>query len=278
MLFEEMQGAGKTDIDDLKSIMTGKSKLMREAYARAGVRRLMTTFIGAANRDIENLIKDDTGNRRFIQFFSNRKVPRDAISAIDVVKIWKSVDENAVEPPMYASEEAAAMIAGIQEEQRTLSPVEQWLLGAECIPWDKPFKPAMVFEDFLSWCLNNGAMSKSEANYWNATRLGATLKELAQISERYDIRITRTGGSASFRIQCPEARTVTKMDKFKTSREEKRADFFRQQGYQEAMGEINEKVEKWSDLTQVTRGALIPGERMQQIIAIHRGGQPLDGI
>ena len=49
-LLKNNAGATKVDIEDLKAIMTGKSNLMREAYARAGVRKIVATFINSSTR------------------------------------------------------------------------------------------------------------------------------------------------------------------------------------------------------------------------------------
>jgi hypothetical protein len=270
MLFEEMQGSSKADIEELKSIMTGKSKMMREAYARAGVRRLVTTFIGAANKDIGNLIKDDTGNRRFIQFFS-QKIDRDVMAQVDVMKIWRSVDEAAHEPPMYASHENYELIHGIQDEQRTLGPVEQWLLGATNVPWDHPAKANQMFDDFKTWCVANGAMSTSESHHWSGSRLGATLKELAQAKDRYTIKVTRTGGSDSFRIQRPQARVVTSLEQRRIQDGLTKADRLRLEGKIAAVAEAHRLAGEWEEVEAATDAHIEPSARLKKVLTIQTG-------
>lgn len=270
MLFEEMQGATKTDIDELKAIMTGKSKMMRENYEKAGVRRLMTTFIGAANKDIRNLIKDETGNRRFIQFLS-RKVSRAEIYGLDVLKIWQSVDENAVEPPMYATDEAQAIISQIQSEQATAGPVEQWLMHCDDIPWDTPIKANKVFGDFMNWCVDEGAMTRAEANHWSGNRLRDTLRELALKTDRFDIKETRTGGSPSFRIQRPTERVMTAIYVECDSNMSRTLVRGKQQGKYEAILEAECLAGEWEPVSHSTGETISLEERMTRRIAIQRG-------
>ncbi len=121
-----------------------------------------------------------------------------------MTKVWQSIDEDAIEPPLYASPENFALVQGIQEEQRTVGPVEAWLLGTDDhIPWNRPTPASKLFPGFLAWYQEQGAMSKSEASFWNKARLESTLLELAQITERFDIKATTTGRQKHFRIQKP---------------------------------------------------------------------------
>ena len=270
MMFEEMAGAGKADIDALKAIMTDDKKLLREIYKAASIRKIVSTFIGASNKDIRNLIRDETGNRRTIQFESNRKVPREAIRAIDVAKIWKSVDENALEPPQYASEENAALIAAVQEGQRVLGPVEQWLLECDTIPWDRPTKASKLFAgSFADWA--ESGMSKAEWPFWNPQRLAATLRELAQHQDRYDIRVTKTGGSDSFRLQRPHGVETTPTARTRAGRQPDTIEVMRQEIMADLRAKANVEREQWDAVEASTSGLVQPSERLRRLIEVQTG-------
>lgn len=201
MIFEEMAGAGKADIEKLKTIMTETKKQMREAYARASTRTILSTFISTSNKDVSAMIKDDTGNRRLIQF-RTQPVDRIAIQNLDYLKLWQSVDEDAVEPPKYANAQDLELIEAVQEEQRYKSPVEEWIeVGDEYkIPWGVASKALKLWDSFETFLTDS---ERGQAHYWSARRLGTTLVELNQAG-KIKVKITRTSNSPSYAIARPE--------------------------------------------------------------------------
>ncbi|WP_046861621.1 VapE domain-containing protein [Microvirga massiliensis] len=208
-LFEEMQGISKADISKLKAIMTDSERQMRAAYGRTGVKQIITTFIACTNEDTAEKIRDSSGNRRFIQF-ETQPVDRALIHSIDAEKIWRSVDEDAAEPPMYATPENAALIKEIQLRQRYLSPVEHWLMDCPNIPWGTSLKATGWWEGhgaclsaddygFHDWL--KAHYGANEVNQWSAVKLGYALKDL---SKRYDIEVVPYGGSNKYAIMKPK--------------------------------------------------------------------------
>lgn len=187
VMFEEMAGADKTDVAHLKSVMDGGAAMMRESYARASVRVIEATMVGASNKDLRNSIKDETGNRRFIQF-TTQLIDLKLLESFDFLKIWKSVDENAKEPPMYADKALLEDLKEAQEEQRVIGPVEQWILSGQTP--NGYFTAGEAFTDFKLWCIDNGVLSVSAANYMTSHTLGTTISELSA-NRRYAGIITK---------------------------------------------------------------------------------------
>lgn len=215
IVFEEMQGASKMDVKKLKNIMTEENKMMRQAYARSSNRRIISTFIGSSNKDISEMIKDETGNRRFIQF-ETQAFDRTKLDTINFVEIWKSVDEDAEDSPKYANKDDLDAIEMIQEGQRNRSPVEDWILNGDSynIPWEKPTKALKLwasFEEFLT------DASRGEARHWGYKRLGAAIRELGQAG-RFDVKITRTSGSDSYAITRPDDVEAVALPTYRTDR------------------------------------------------------------
>jgi predicted P-loop ATPase len=202
LVFEEMSGAGKADIEDLKAIMTDEKRMMEQKYKAAGIRDVITTFIGASNKRIEWLIKDETGNRRLIQFATNKLTKAEA-NSFDAVKIWRSIDEDALEPPRYATAEDRDLIESVQEEQRYKSPIEEWIAEGDAyrIPWDKPTKALKLYDESFRPYMHD-ALSTAEAHHWSKQRMETTLLELAK-ARRIEVKVTRSGGSPSYRIMRP---------------------------------------------------------------------------
>jgi len=173
MVFEEMAGASKSDVNKIKAIMHAKSRQMRQAYHQATVRTMMSTFIGCSNKDVSVTIMDETSNRRFFQINVLGSDPK-AIQSIDALKLWRCIDEDA-EAPMYANAEDLEIITSIQSTQRHIGPVESWLLD-DPPPASKAMKATEIFNQYFRlWCDQN---DPTAARHLNATKLGNELKRL----------------------------------------------------------------------------------------------------
>src|SRR3954467_13711945 len=92
----------------------------------------------------------------------------------------------------------------------------------------RPTKASKLFEgSFVTWA--ESGMSKAEWPFWNPQRLAATLRELAQHKDRYDIKVTKTGGSDSFRLQRPHGVETTPTARTRADRQPDRIEVLRQE-------------------------------------------------
>ena len=92
---------------------------MRDVYERASPRRVVSTFIGCTNEDINGLIRDKSGNRRFFQFMTKR-VDVAAMEEIDASLsgvAWTRTPE-----PMVRARRRLQIVKEMQAEQRYKSP------------------------------------------------------------------------------------------------------------------------------------------------------------
>src|SRR3954467_13226064 len=102
----------------------------------------------------------------------------------------------------------------------------------------RPTKASKLFEgSFVTWA--ESGMSKAEWPFWNPQRLAATLRELAQHTDRYDIKVTKTGGSDSFRLQRPHGVEITPAAMAEAERRQDRIEVMRR----EIMAEIKVKAD-----------------------------------
>ncbi len=147
MFFDEMAGISKAENERLKDIMHTQSRELRRLYGNPATRTLVSTFIGCTNKDISTLIKDETGNRRYLQIDTPR-LRREDIQGFDALVMWRSVDEDG-EPPLYAKAEDLKIIQDVQSEQRHRGPVELWIDSVSVTDW---FKASEAFTNqFVSW-------------------------------------------------------------------------------------------------------------------------------
>lgn len=124
MFFDELGGITKMEISKLKQVMTDRMRLVDKKGEAMENRFLLSTFIGCTNRDIRDVLRDDTGNRRFFQINMKPSVNIEDIRNIDVLKIWQSVDEDAPTPYESVARDA---VEAVQSEQVYLDEFDTWL-------------------------------------------------------------------------------------------------------------------------------------------------------
>ncbi|MDX3806781.1 MAG: VapE family protein [Bosea sp. (in: a-proteobacteria)] len=203
MSFDELAGLKNANVEKLKGIMTEETRSMRDVYERAGPKRVVTTFIGCTNEDLNGLVRDKTGNRRFFQF-ATKLVDVAAMRSIDARRIWRSVDENAVSP-WYANAEDLQIVKAIQAEQRHKSSVHDWIENCSTLPtggggW------VTTSELYRSYFAYIEEFYRSEVNGANVGKFGRELNRLfgarhPQIEQNYN---TKTK-SNQYRIARPGA-------------------------------------------------------------------------
>lgn len=124
LFMDEMSHAGKADMDTVKNLITLPILQRRPMKSNDVVNiRQNATFIGCSNREIEQLIRDETGNRRFAALRFTSAPDHASINLIDAQVLWQSVDEHG-EDPMKPFK---AILKAKQAEWRERSQVEQWL-------------------------------------------------------------------------------------------------------------------------------------------------------
>lgn len=124
LFIDEMQKSTKADIGKLKNLITTSELTLRPMFTNKSSRIINNaTFIGTANDDIESLISDPTGMRRFIQLKARNKLDWEVINSTDFVELWRSINEHKPDPSLSVMD----IIKERQEESRDKDPVELWL-------------------------------------------------------------------------------------------------------------------------------------------------------
>lgn len=202
MVFDEMAGATKADVNKIKQIMTQDRRTVRQIYQATVSRTLITTFMGVSNKDVSTLIRDETGARRFIQI-NTAVIDRASLDGFDMTAIWRSVDENAAEPPQYATEETKALIARIIDGQRFKGPVEEWIEVGGCPAQATEYRDLFA-QHYHPWALEHAPL---DARFTSAQSMKAELKRLIDAGNTALIH-TRSKGYDHFRSEI-DARAPT---------------------------------------------------------------------
>ena len=124
LFIDEMSNFTKSDADVIKNVITAPVLTRRPMRSNATVQvQQQATFIGCTNKSLAQLIRDDTGGRRFAELVWRSDPDWEAMNALDWHMLWTSVDENAPDP---ISQETARALKEQQEDNRNQHPVEVW--------------------------------------------------------------------------------------------------------------------------------------------------------
>ncbi|WP_019994992.1 primase-helicase family protein [Aureimonas ureilytica] len=120
----------------LKSVITGESLRRRKiGSSMSYALRQRATLIGTANNRIEELVADDTGNRRFVTLpFRNGEAGKNGdplvwpiVMGTDYGRLWRFVDAFAPSP----IEAQLGALFALQRRERPQTSVEVWLAALD---------------------------------------------------------------------------------------------------------------------------------------------------
>lgn len=189
MFFDELAGVTKAEVERIKDIMLADRRELRKLYADPATRTLITTFIGCSNRDVSTMIKDETGNRRFLQIDTPVKLDLAMIKNFDALAMWRSVDEDG-DAPLYANADDLADVQSLQGEQRHRSNVEVWMDEDVSIPTEALAASDLFEQSFAPWV---GRMYPGQERFENVVKFA---KELNRLIRSDHPRLTMKNGKS----------------------------------------------------------------------------------
>jgi len=127
LFLDEMHGANKQDINYVKGLISSDIRSTRKFHSQTNLNfKQNATFIGASNNPLGEVIRDNTGMRRFYQI-NFKKIEEDNYDIINhqlnYQRLWQSVNEFGPSPTLIYKDR----LNEIQEEYRDISPLEDWL-------------------------------------------------------------------------------------------------------------------------------------------------------
>ena len=131
IVMDEMAKAGKADIEVTKHVITAENLERRPMRTNSSVTiRQCATMIGASNMSLVELIRDETGNRRFVELpWGNPE--HGFVDRFDFSSAWRSVHHTDADPIAEYMDE----LATAQSQSRNHGPVETWLLDLDKNRW-----------------------------------------------------------------------------------------------------------------------------------------------
>lgn len=124
LFLDEMGYASKANIDTIKNAITASKLTRRPMRSNSEITfEQNATFIGCSNKELEQLIKDPTGIRRFIALMYSNRPDWNFLNGVDWQMLWTSVDAEGEDPiaPFRS------MLKDAQEASREMGRVEHWM-------------------------------------------------------------------------------------------------------------------------------------------------------
>jgi hypothetical protein len=183
IFMDEMAFASKSDADQVKNVITAKVLSRRPMRSNGYDKvRQQSTLIGTTNKVLAQLIRDETGVRRFGYIPFTTTPDRAVINAADYLVAWQSVDEKADSPILPFLD----LLIEQQEASRLRAPVEQWGLDLEDHAVRRfveeqddrgVINRKTLYSDFSSWMDDAGLHQRERLSLQDFT------KELQRLSE-----------------------------------------------------------------------------------------------
>jgi hypothetical protein len=152
MFLDEMTGARKTELAALKQKVAAEEITERKLGTNSSdTYQQNSTFIATTNTQFVELLKDETGARRFWEIQSRRTADPSvwpAMNALAYTDLWQGIDENDATAPILS------VWAAVQAQQRevltTRSHVQDWL--DECTEIDeKGMSSTDLYTAYRDW-------------------------------------------------------------------------------------------------------------------------------
>jgi hypothetical protein len=136
IVFDELQGASRTDVDILKNQITADYNDARKLGTHIVSKvRQSCSFLGSTNRPIKEQIVDYTGMRRFWQVDCQPKINWDLINSINYLELWQGIDESKENGYIY---DYLDQISDVQKEELTLKDEVQLFLEEMGVAFHNP--------------------------------------------------------------------------------------------------------------------------------------------
>lgn len=190
VLFDELQGIDRTDLNALKHQITTRINTFRRLHSHSTVTvPQRCSFIGATNKHLNENFSDSTGMRRFYEITAQDKLDWKEINSIDYNALWQGIDENI--EGGYIKDDMLVQVRQIQEsykdEDDTDTFIEEYKLRVEGTEY-KTLSKGEVYNAYVTWASLNGVRATS--SQWLTKRLKARQIETVKDSSGRYFRVS----------------------------------------------------------------------------------------
>lgn len=149
LFMDEMSGAKKADMTTVKHAITATTLTRRPMRSNTDVQVTQaSTLIGCSNDSLNEIIRDNTGVRRFAELTFKHSPDREVLNNLDWKMMWRSVDELGDDPSIDHMD----VLQKQQADNRNIDPVEMWARDRKEESCYKAWtKVSILHEDFTAW-------------------------------------------------------------------------------------------------------------------------------
>lgn len=132
IVLDEMSKCAKSDVEAIKHVVTAEYLERRPMRTNSSVTiRQLASFIGTTNPSLAEIMKDETGNRRFVEVRWNPDYVIGGVDRFDYSAAWGSVHQSDADPMAEFKE----LLKAVQADSRNHGPVEGWLMSLDDSDW-----------------------------------------------------------------------------------------------------------------------------------------------
>ncbi len=165
ILFDELQGIERTDVNALKNQITTDFNSYRKLHTHATLSvPQRCSFIGATNRPVAENFSDSTGMRRFWEIITADILDWTAINSIDYKSLWQGIDER-----LDSGYLTGDILQSVQSEQQALVNADDLdiFIADQGLKYDnddfKLVSSEDLYNSYVYWAARNGIFNKMNA-------------------------------------------------------------------------------------------------------------------
>lgn len=149
LFMDEMSGAKKADMTTVKHAITATTLTRRPMRSNTDVQVTQaSTLIGCSNDSLNEIIRDNTGVRRFAELTFKHNPNREVLNNLDWKMMWHSVDECGEDPSIDHMD----VLQKQQADNRNIDPVEMWAReNSQEMRYKTWAKVGVLHQDFTVW-------------------------------------------------------------------------------------------------------------------------------
>ncbi|WP_181815748.1 VapE domain-containing protein [Alteripontixanthobacter maritimus] len=188
IVLDEMAKSKRADIETIKHVITAASLDRRPMRSNHTVQiKNRAVLIGASNHRLDEIIRDETGNRRFAELLFRPDVEHAAIKHFKFNKMWAAVQPGDVDP-------IAQLMPELQEYQSmsaVAGPVLDWLQNRRHALAGGTYSTQRLFEQFRDY--RESAVQGLDYQSRTASTFSAELRRITEHESSWGIEKVRHG-------------------------------------------------------------------------------------
>lgn len=200
VLFDELQGIERTDLNALKNQITTEFNSYRKLHTHITVSvPQRCSFIGATNKPVNENFSDSTGMRRFWEVKTLDKLNWELLNSIDFMELWQGIDESKEHG--YLTNDALELIHTEQQSMVNSDDIDEFIDANEL----KIVDPANVseishealYEHYVLWANRMNISSKANGIWFGRKMNRRIPNRVGKNAKGKNIRLYTVNASAT---------------------------------------------------------------------------------